>query len=325
MKKITLPILLLVSGFLLAGQSLAQSALGLSAIPPRLEITVKPGEAITKEIKVRNESKTDRVISTNSKDFIVTDGNGTPIQLDNIDEASNRWAASSWVQVSPSSFKLKPGETKSLMVTVIAPDNALSGGHYTMILHSPKNESVLSSTGSFIETNVGTLLYITVPGNIKESAQVKEFTAPAFSEYGPINFKALVNNLSDIHITPVGSIIVTNWFGGKTANLALSPINIFPYTSRELENVLAKKWLFGRYMAQFNASYGTTGQVLTATLFFWVMPWRLILLVLIAIALLAAIIFLIKKKSPPTTSSEGQVIELEKELETLKKKYQDRQ
>ncbi|MFA5894383.1 MAG: hypothetical protein WC851_01230 [Candidatus Shapirobacteria bacterium] len=326
MKKIILPLLILFGSSLLTTTNVqAQSATGLSAIPPRLEVTLKPGETVTKELKIRNESKTERVITTTSKDFIVTDSEGTPLQLENLDESSNRWAASSWIHLSPTSFRLKPGETRSIMMTIIAPDDALSGGHYSMILHSPKNESVLTETGSFIETNVGTLIYITVPGDIKEDARVTEFSAPGFSEFGPINFKTIVANLSDIHVTPAGSIAIKNWLGGKTADLPLNLTNIFPNTARGFENTLNRKWLFGRYTATLNAGYGTTGQAISATLFFWVIPWRLIALVITALILAYVIYTLVRRQQPaPKHEDDGQVEELEKELEALKKKYKDR-
>jgi hypothetical protein len=325
-QKTTLPLLLLFSSLLFAPTALAQSALGLTAIPPRLEVKVDPGQVITKEIKVRNESKVERVINTTVKDFIVTDDNGTPIQIEGLDETSNRWASSSWVQVSPSNYKLKPGETKSLMVTIITPDDPTAGGHYAMVLHSPRNEVTLNETGSAVETFVGTLLYITVSGDIKENAQVKEFSAPSFLEYGPVDFKTIVTNFSDIHITPIGAINIKNWFGGQTASLALPSTNIFPSTSRELKNTLQRKWLFGRYTANLEAGYGTTGQAVTAALIFWVIPWRLILLLIAVIAIAVVLTTLLRQKSELTDSSSTEKVEeLEQELEDLKKKYKDRQ
>lgn len=298
---------------------LAQSAMGTTAIPPRLEITAEPGQVVTKEIKVRNESKTQRTINTTIKDFIVTDDQGTPIQVDSDD---NRWAASSWLQVSPSKLQLKAGETKSLQLTVITPDDALPGGHYAVVLHTPQNEITLSETGSAIETNVGTLVYITIPGDIKESARVKDFSAPFFSEYGPIDFKAVVTNLSDIHIAPIGSVSITNLLGSKTADLAIPETNIFPYTSRNLNTTLNKKWLFGRYKAQLLAGYGTTGNALTATLYFWVVPWRLIITLVAIIVILLILIYLAKKKKD--SPKKEKIEELETELSDLKKKYKDR-
>ncbi len=84
-----------------------------------------------------------------------------------------------------------------------------------------------------------------------------------------------------------------------------------------------KKWLFGRYQATFNAVYGTAGGLITATIFFWVIPWRIILLGLAAIAIIVIIVVVPKKKPTKPKSSDTQVAELEKELEELKKKYKD--
>lgn len=299
----------------------AQSALGLSAIPPRLDVTIDPGKVITKEIKVRNESSSERVISTSVSDFIVNTNDGTPLRVET-DETQNRWAASNWVQISPTELKLKPGETKSLTLSVLAPDDAIPGGHYAMVLHSPKNEIVLNATGSSIETNVGTLVYITVNGDIKQDARITDFSAPTFLEYGPVDFTATIRNESDIHINPIGHIAISDSFGKNVINLPLNNLNIFPYTSRTFENKLDQKWLFGRYKASLQAGYGTAGGLLAATIFFWVIPWKIILLVLAAIVLLFVLIKLIGQTNPPKKDPQ-KLQELEDELSELKKKYKD--
>jgi hypothetical protein len=324
-KKIFLPVLFinLTSYLILHTPSvLAQSAFGISAIPPRLEINVKPGEVVTKEIKVRNESPVNKIFSTTIKDFIVTDDQGTPLQLPDTANPS-RWAASTWIQVSPANFRIKPGETKSLMLTVLTPKDALPGGHYAMVLHSPENQIAISGSGSEIQTNVGTLAYITVAGPITQKAQIIDFSAPRFSEYGPINFQTIVKNLSDIHITPVGAVVVKNSLGLKTAELDLTSTNIFPLTTRTLTNTLNRKLLLGRYRAQINAAYGTAGGLLTATLFFWVIPWRLIILLIIMVIIIGTLSSLFTRRPPKPQDS--QIDQLEKELADLKKKYQDKQ
>lgn len=325
MKKNLLPGFIFVTGYLLLASPIhAQNFVGLSAIPPRLEIQITPGEVLTKEIKVRNESNVEKVITTNVKDFIVVDNAGTPVSLEK-EDTDNRWASANWIQVSPSTLRLKPGETRSLIVSIIAPEDATPGGHYTMVLHTPKNQTMLDQSGAIIETNVGTLLYITVPGDIKEKAIVTDFSAPKFLEYGPINFKAIVNNLSDIHISPIGQITIKDMLGLTTATLDLTRTNIFPYTSREFQNVLDKKWLFGRFQATLNAGYGTTGQALIASLFFWVIPWKLVILIIATLIVILIIAKLSKQKhSLPPSSNNDKIEELENELKNLKKKYQDK-
>jgi hypothetical protein len=300
----------------------AQSVSGLTAIPPRIEgLDVKPGEVQARQIKVRNDSGIERFITVKIKDFIVTNDIGTPVQLDDSQAKDNRWSASSWIQVSQTRLRLKPGETKSLTLTVITPDNALPGGHYAMVIYTPDDTATINGSGSSVEPNVGSLVYITVAGKIAENAIVREFTAPSFLEFGPVDFKTIVRNLSDTHIKPVGAINIQNWLGAKTASLPLTETNIFPYTNREFTNTLDKKWLFGRYKAQFLAAYGTNGQTLNAVLFFWVIPWRLLLL-LLAIIVIAVLLFTVLKKS--SHQPKTKIDQLQKELSDLKNNFKDK-
>jgi hypothetical protein len=326
MKKIIIALFILLTSYFVNHPFVsAQTAMGLTAIPPRLEVTIKPGETVTQQIKVRNDSDTTRTITSTAKDFTVTDDKGTPVQIEGVDDQSNRWASSAWISISPSTFTLKPKEIKVLMVTIIAPDNPTAGGHYAMILHTPKNEVTLSETGSSIQTYVGSLVYITIPGAIKENAQIKEFSAPSFLEFGPVNFQTVIANYSDVHIAPKGGINIKNWLGLPTASLALSNTNIFPGTSRQFLNVLERRFLFGRYTATLEAGYGTSGQALATSLVFWVIPWRLIILLIVAVAIGAILASLLRQKSQAGKEAEEEKVEeLEQELEDLKKKYQDR-
>lgn len=324
--KLTGLLLLLATNYSLFTTSVkAQSVEGLSAIPPRLEITVKPDGVNTQIIKVRNESSTEKNIIITVEDFVVNDDKGTPTIITSTKD-DNRWAASNWITVSPSSVKLKGGETKSLTLSVMPPANALPGGHYAMVIHSPDSQvSLLNSTGSTIQTKVGTLVYITIPGNIRQNAIVKDFTAPKFSEFGPIDFKTTIQNLSDVHIRPAGNIAVTNMLGFKTGTIQFNKdgINVFPGKTRDFENQLNKKWLFGRYKAELSAAYGTAGGIATAVIFFWVIPWRFLILFGTAIIIIVIIVLTLKKKNIGEKVNEEKVDELEKELETLKKKYKD--
>lgn len=324
--KIIIFLLLLTTGYsFITPKVKAQSVEGLSAMPPRLEVTVNPDGAITKTIKVRNESNTDKTISISIEDFIVNDNIGTPTIV-TASQEDNRWAASSWIQVSPSSVKLKAGETKTLNLTVMPPKNALPGGHYAMVVQSPEGQTTLNATGSTVQPRVGTLVYITIPGDITQNAVIKNFSADKFFEFGPIDFATTIQNLSDIHIKPAGNITITNMVGMKSfVQFNKDGNNIFPGKTRDFENQLNKKWLFGRYKAELKAAYGNAGGVATATVFFWVIPWRFLILVATAVAVIIAVILIVKNKNDSSNKeTEEKVDELEKELEALKKKYKDR-
>ena len=76
------------------------------------------------------------------------------------------------------------------------------------------------------------------------------------------------------------------------------------------------KWGWGKYRADLNLAYGTTGAVATATIFFWLFPIRLVIYSLVAIISILTIIILLNKRSQRHQGFlEKEVTELKKELE----------
>ncbi len=289
--KACLVILLVAGGWLLTASSpvTAQQITKLTAIPPRLELKVDPGETKQDVLRLRNNGDSEMAVEIKVEDFVVSDSKGTPVPVDK--KVSGRWAASSWIQVSPSKFIIKPGETKQLDLVVVAPDDALPGGHYAVVFYRPSLGGEAGQTASLTTPNVGSLLYITVPGVVEENAFVSRLEMPQLSEYGPVDITAEVENLSDIHIRPLGTIKIYNWLGKLDTTLKLEEKNIFPGSSRVYENRWPTQWGFGRYKAQLEAGYGTKGQVLTAVTFFWVLPYRL--MATIGLSLLVIILLLV--------------------------------
>ncbi len=285
--------------------SLAQLVTKLEAIPPRLELTVEKGEAAYSVLKVRNGGDSEQAVVVKIQDFVVQDDKGTPVPVE--EQVSGRWAASTWVAVSPAKFVIKPGELKQLDLTVVVPDDALAGGHYAVVFYEPVQGIQIEGTKSAVALNVGTLVYITVPGPITENAFVSRMDLPKFSEYGPIPITTEIENLSDIHIQPVGAIEIYNWLGKLNSTLALEEgKNIFPGKSRIYENTWPQKWGFGKYKAYLKASYGTQGNILTATVFFWIIPWRVMAMVALLV-LIGVLLFIYFRKK-----SEKPILETEK-------------
>jgi len=272
----------------------AQMVLKLSAIPPRLEIEAQPGEALAKQIKVRNEGDSQVALEVKIQDFIVTDKEGTPLPVE--EEVSGRWAASRWISVSPRRFYLNPGETKILDLVVIVPEEAAPGGHYAVVFYSPVTPLLEEEgTKGIVSPNVGTLVYVTVAGEIKENARVVRMKVPKFQEYGPVKIVTEIENLSDVHIQPLGVIRIYNWLGKLNTTLKLAERNIFPGNSRLYENEWTQKWGFGKYKAKLEAAYGTQGKALIATVFFWIIPWRVITIAVLTITLVVLLILYWKR------------------------------
>jgi hypothetical protein len=79
-------------------------------------------------------------------------------------------------------------------------------------------------------------------------------------------------------------------FGKKVAavNVNLPPRYILPDSTRKFSQpldsaVIGKKKLFGRYTAKLTLTYGADKQSVTKTISFWVIPYRLIIAIIIAL------------------------------------------
>lgn len=292
----------------------------MTVIPPRLEISAKPGEIVKKTIQFRNESEETAYLSVSVKDFLVKTDNGQPEFVS--EPASGRWAASSWIKLNPLSAAVLPKTISNFNLTINVPADALPGGHYAGVLYqttgSPAQIRAGIGAGSGITQVVGTLVYITVAGPVKENAIVKRFAVPGFSEYGPISFTTEISNLSDVHIRPAGQITVRNLFGQVAAQLKLDERNIFPGASLVYQNTWPEKFVIGRFRADLELAYGA-GKGLKATAYFWVFPWKVALVIgLIIIILLLAGYLTYRKVKSHQEELEEKLTEEEKEISKLK-------
>jgi len=99
-----------------------------------------------------------------------------------------------------------------------------------------------------------------------------------------------------LDITPRGSIAIEDFLGKTLAIYRIEEKRIFPFAIRSFSNTLDKKWLFGRYRAILNGTYGTTGQALTAYLTFWVLPWKIITAVILGLIILVLLGYWLGKR-----------------------------
>jgi hypothetical protein len=301
----------------------AQFVRSFTTIPPRLEIAVEPGEFVEQSVKFRNESDSAVSMIAIPQNFIVMDSKGTPVFVS--EAVSGRWAAASWMSLAPDRFSLGPQQSIVIQLKANVPEDALPGGHYAGILFQPAEVTLPggmmagTEAGMGIVQTVGTLVYFNVAGPITERAIVKLFDVPFFQEFGPVTFNTEILNNSDIHIQPQGEIKVTNMLGRLSITLPLEERNVFPNAIFAYTNTWEAKYLLGRYRADLMATYGSTGQVLQATAYFWVFPVKIALVVLLAITIIILIIVLILKKKREKKLEE-EIEDLEEEVEEAKEK-----
>lgn len=316
------------SAITIQAQELVSDQVTLTAIPPRLgddgSLKANPGETLQATIRIRNASSKKINILSLPQDFVVATDGSTPLPIS--ESTPTRWSLASWITVAPGAQTLEPNETKSLSVIIEVPKDALPGGRYAMIVHQPTPERVAenqiaeySKSQTGVSQRVGTLLYVNVNGPINEDAYIRNFSMPAFSEYGPVPFTFSVDNLSDIHIKPNLRIEITNMFGKKVADLEIESKNVFPLTQRDFSGKYDQIWGIGKYFATLTMNYGNTGKIAIARISFWLFPVTLAVAVMTIILVIVAIFIVVRRHLIARRHDQTKHIQ---ELETKLKELQ---
>jgi hypothetical protein len=262
------------------------SGQALEIAPPVMTLSGDPGQVIKTQISLRDVSSGKLLVSGEVNDFVAAGEDGVPkILLE--DDTDNPYSLKDWISPLPD-ILLVPREIKNLPVTIRIPADAAPGGYYGIIRFTAAAPE-LKGTGVSLSASLGSLILVTVKGDAKEGLAVEEFSvtqngkkATVFQST-PIEFVERLKNTGNIHEQPVGQVVITDMFGKKVAavNVNLPPRNILPSSIRKFtqpldSTVIGDKKLFGRYKATLSVTYGADKQVLTDTITFWVIPYRLI-------------------------------------------------
>jgi len=306
----------------------AQVSLPLTVAPARQELTIKPGEKSAVIVKFLNQGTEPVSGILKVADFIVEDNEGSPTFIEGPTQISPRFAAASWVELPYDRITIAPKDKVLIQAKITAPQDAQAGGRYIAIYFEPggtlpeeATTSALQEATTPIAIRIAALVSLRVAGPVEENAYVTQLTAPRFLEYGPISVTTEILNKGNYHIKPKGTIALYSLFGKKIDQQLLKEQNIFPDVTRLYENKLGQKWLLGKYKIELNAAYGESGKILTATVFTWIIPWKIIAIIVLAIVIIILLIsVLYRRLKKQAEELEEKVEELEEKLEEVEEK-----
>lgn len=281
-----------------------ESKQGLEISPPVGDYSANPGQTLNIALKVRNITDNDLTVKTKISDFKAKDEEGN---ADVLPEGQDNGAYSikNWITKIPD-FSIAPKELKTIQVNVRVPDKADPGGHYGAITFTPVATSSLSSgSGVVVSASVNSLVLVRVGGSAKESLSFEDFftadqkkNRTRIFQSPDITFISRLRNSGTVHLQPAGNIEVFDIFGRRIATLTVNETNrkILPASIRRFENQLKKKFLFGYYKARETVVYGNDKNTVSKTISFFVIPWKLIIIVLLSLVALFFILrFAIRK------------------------------
>lgn len=249
--------------------------------PGRAEIEVKPGQSTVVYISVANRISDNRTFEINVEDIAGSADGSKSVNL--LGNQTGPYTIKNYIKFPENTFTLNLGERARIPVTVTIPLNAEPGGFYGSVLISTvrtgADDEEGATTRSPIIARVGTLFFVTVPGDIEYSGETKEISMTNNSwwyEKGPVSFNILFENKGSIHLNPYGELRIKNIFGEEVGFIELEPWFILPKSLRSREIVWDRELLFGRYTATVYVNRGYEDVVDERQVAFWVLPWKIV-------------------------------------------------
>jgi hypothetical protein len=290
---------------ILAGLSLgAVKANALTISPIRMEISGDPGQTLSKDVVLINENKDNETFYSSFANFQAQGETGDPSFVEPTDDLGT------WMSVAPS-VTLNGGESKTVPFTINIPKNAEPGGHFATIFwgtgpNKPGDVSIGAKTGL--------LVLLSVSGNVKQSAGFLNFNTvnnQFWYSTLPVSFEYRFKNDGGDRIKPEGPITIRDTIFFPTQTLDANPGsgNVLPGSTRKFKvdwinyarpddyiaptqffskfwSDVSYQWMnfaVGLYSANLNVAYSATGERAESTVFFFVFPWQLVLVMIVVL------------------------------------------
>jgi hypothetical protein len=310
--------------------SAAASSSGLN-ITPRKNLTIQPGQTVKDKLTIGNLNRNaDLNVTFRTVDFSFMDESGSPKLFLAEDAAQTPWSLKPFMNL-PKTVVIPAGQSRTVDYSVTIPAGQGAGSYYSAIQYgtggSDGGQVSLSASGV-------SLVFVSVPGVVKEDMTLKKFGAYAKQADGitgqyvfvatkiPREMGFTLENKGNVAEAPVGSINVKYMLGGKewkiedanpSSSLALrGQTRLFTAClesetkTTELGGTVTKakvcknpKMWPGRYTATLGAFYGQNGNnthEVNGTASFWYLPIWFIATAIVLLVLVGIALTIVTRK-----------------------------
>lgn len=311
--------LVIVAPILPVVSAQSDEGFSLQVSPSPLVATVEPGTNSTLDLQIRNTNSSPQALKMGLRSFDIESTTGQ-IKLGDTPSAE----IVSMVSFDSPNFTLEAGQIYTQHIQIHADKN--KGFSYNFaITVSQQNppEAVKGQSAIAGSVAVFTLITVNQPGAVRKFELANLSVTKHSYEYLPAEISIKLKNTGNVNVQPVGSVFIQR-HSDDTKPLATLPLNdtggyILPGTSRTFTaswndgfphyedvkvgdkttrkliwkgNALSKI-RFGKYVAKVVAIYddGQRDVPIMAEISFWVIPWRFILLAVVALGILLVGIF----------------------------------
>lgn len=298
----------------------------LQVTPSPIVESIKPGESKVVELKIRNNGNKTENLKIETRGFnIKNDEKEVSLSDNSPNEISN------WISFANPTFTVLPGEWFTERITFNVPKSAGFSYSFAFVISRVQDATAKPGTPAIKgSVAVFTLINIDRQDAKRELSVASFFASKNIYEYLPAVFTTKFKNSGNTIVQPYGNIYIQRT-KNSTDPISILPVNeskgyILPNTERSLitswvdgfpsyieekntgtnSNNTKLIWdtkkinqiRYGKYYAKLVAVYndGQRDVPIEGLISFWVIPWKIIALILIILGLVVVGLFTIIKK-----------------------------
>ncbi|MCD4756280.1 hypothetical protein K8R20_01540 [bacterium] len=273
-------------------------ALSIGTAPTHEKLQLDLGETYKGEFTVWNLAESTITYYVNASSFKQIDNQpGSAIYLSSEEDAKNPYSAKKWITIEQEVIELVPNRNVTVGYTITVPEETASGEYNVEIYFSSEAAEQQDITTAYNLLGSGIPILITVGDEWAEGAEILDFhsTKKIYESPSLATLITRIQNLGDTHITPKGDIVLTNIFKKEVGRISFNTANqsILRDQSGIYESDLdLEKYInngqivLGPITAKAIILYKHTDpgySILSATTTFWIIPWKLIIVILLVI------------------------------------------
>jgi hypothetical protein len=326
-KKLLLVMAAVAASIGFASRGYAQTSTDFAAAisPLPILLDAKPGTSVTSDLRVNNPSSHNEKLKVVVKTF-TQDG---PDGIVNIHDPTPADTFINWISFDKTEFDAPPGLWQTVKMKINVPKEASLGYYFVVEFTGADKTAKTNSNGTAIQGAVASFVLLnTQSAGEKRSMQVTKFTAShKFYEFLPVDFSIRLHNAGNVYAGASGNIFImrgskqvavlnvnenhglvlpasnrqfsVSWNSGFPVYKQASGSNGQPVNDKSGQPKRNLKWdfsqvsklRFGHYTAKLALVYndGQRDIPISGEVSFWVIPWRLLAIILVIVGLIAGL------------------------------------
>ena len=272
---------------------------GIKVWPAKVDLVVGSGQTAEEVISVENQGDGVARIHVYAMDFSIDKENNFAFY----EPGHQSYSCARWLTLDEAEFDLTPGESKRVEVTISVPDEVEPGGHYAALFFETVPVETPPGVSVIITGRIPSLFYLTIPGvtgaDVFSDAEIVSILLPGWVEKGPVEIGVVVRNTGNVHLSIAAKAYFSGFRGEKIGELDLGQVVILPHSERIMKGSWEKTPLFSKVKASVVIGYFDQQAELVnkaKTADFWVIPWKMLLVIVFALGLLILLVWRLRKR-----------------------------